>query len=171
MKIQKELLPDFDGKSAFSGALRFFDRENKSWEKEWGGHYESLMPEIDIFAIDAFGTVYGLSNGGEVVIFWSETGDIEPLGVGENEFYEIIVDDPINTINYDLYLAAIQEYRELSYDEHFAFKIETALGGELSTDNISIMNAIDHFKALGKLANKIKDIPEGEVVSNVLLDE
>jgi len=169
--LDKSSLPDFDGNTAFGGALRFYDCEDDAWKSEWGKYYGSLIPDIKVFAIDAFGAVYGLSEKYEVVIFWSETGELEPLGVEMNEFYEMIMNDPIGTINLDLYLEAVDRYRKPSFDEHFAFKIETALGGKLTTDNITILNSIEHFKALGKLANRINEIPEGQGIDNISIEQ
>lgn len=166
----KESLPDFDGRTAFGGALRFYDPDDDSWEQQWGRFYGNLMPNIKVFAIDAFGTVYGISSNDMVTIFWSETGEVEDLGVGISDFYEMIMQDPDNTINLGLYEDAVKKYGKLSFDEHFAFKIETALGGSLTVDNISVMSADEHFQSLGKLANRIKDIPEGEVISNITIE-
>lgn len=161
-------LPEFFGDTAFKGALRFFDINDKSWKKTWGQLYGSLIPSINIFASDAFGTVYGISNN-EVVIFWTETGELEPLGMNENDFYDLIVEDPDNTINLGLYCQATELFGVLSKDDHFAFKIETALGGDLSLNNITVMNGVDHYKSLGKLANQINSLPEGERIDSILL--
>lgn len=163
-------LPEFTGDTAFKGALRFFDINDDSWKLSWGVCYGSLIPDIKIFASDAFGTVYGLLDDGEVAIFWTETGELEQLGIYENDFYDLIVEDPENTINYSLYCEAENSYGAITKENHFAFKIETALGGELSLSNITIMNQVDHFRSLGKLATQIDIIPEGESINSVMLE-
>ena len=169
--IEKNKLPDFDGTTAFNGGLRFFDSSNDEWKQIWGKDFGSLMPEIKIFAADAFGTIYGLDSNNEVVIFWPETAELESLEVGVGEFYEMIAADPVNTINLDLFNSCVEEYGRPLINENFAFKIETALGGELSVGNISIMNAADHYKLLGKIAAQIKDIPEGTIIDNLLIEK
>lgn len=167
---ENSVLPDFDGRTAFGGALRFYDIDDESWKQQWGKYYDALMPDIRIFAIDAFGTVYGLLPNSTVAIFWSETGEVEQLDVGLSEFYEMIIQDPDNTINFSLYMDAVKKFGKPAFNEHFAFKIETALGGSLSVDNISVMDATDHFMALGKLANRIKDIPEGQRIGDIAIE-
>lgn len=168
--ITKENLPEYNGRSAFDGALRFFEPEDDSWKSTWGHYYGSLMPDIKIFASDAFGTVFGIVNTDRVAIFWSETGELELLGLGLEEFYEMIIQDPIGTINIDLYRSAIEIHGKPSLEEHFAFKVETALGGKLTTDNIIIMDAKEHFKSMAKIAHQIKDMPVGRKIDNIKLE-
>lgn len=169
--IDKTQLPKYDGFSAYDGALRFFDPEDTSWKYQWGKYYGELMPNIKIFAADAFGTVYGLLDNGSTAIFWTETGEIEGLGVDLDEFFELVYQDPDGTINLSLYQAAVEKFGNISVDKHFAFKVETALGGQLSIDNIVLMDSNDHFKALSKIAKQIKNIPEGQVINNILIED
>ena len=167
----KQDLPGYNGSTAFDGALRFFESEDDSWKSIWGHCYGSLMPDIRIFASDAFGTVFGLVEKNKVAIFWCETGELEFLGIELEDFYEMIVQDPTGTINFDLYQAAIELYGKPAFEEHFAFKVETALGGELTTDNIVVMDAIEHFRAMAKIANQIKNIPTGQRIEKIKLEE
>ena len=164
-------LPGFDGESAFSGAIRFCDNGKKDWEQEWGDFYGSLKPSFRLFATDVFGTAYGLLSNNEVAIFWPETAELESLGIGISEFYEMILADPISTINLDLYMSAVKKYRKPTLDEHFAFKIETALGGELTVENVVIMNSTEHFRSLAKLAIRIKDMPVGAKITSIQLEQ
>lgn len=135
MKI-KETLPEFNGRSAYSGALRFFDPDDLSWQEDWGKSYGPLLPQIRIFASDAFGVMYGFDRTGQVVIFWAENGEIEELGIDEETFYSLIKEDPEETINWGLYKEAVRKLGNVPLNEDLAFKIELALGGKLDVNNL-----------------------------------
>lgn len=166
--MNKNNLPGFNGSSAYSGGIRFHDVGDMSWRELWGRYYEHLEPNIHIFATDAFGTVYGIGSYDTVVIFWPETGDVEELGITEGEFYGLIAADPDNTINLKLYNDSIVIHGVPALDEHFAFKIETALGGHLTVDNITIMPIKDHYRFMAKLALQIHDMPVGTKITNIV---
>lgn len=158
-----EELPGFDGYTAFGGALRFHDVGDSSWIDLWGSGYGTLIPDLRFFASDTFGTMYGLNAAGHVAIFWSETGEVEEIGVGQEEFFAMIVEDPNSTINLDLYREAVEKIGAITSGQHFAFKVETALGGQLAVENLMIMSADDHMRALGVIAQQIHDMPPGSV--------
>lgn len=160
----KELLPDYNRISAYKGALRFHEPEDLSWRQSWGEHYGHLRPEIKIFSSDAFGTVYGLLGNESVCIFWPETGELENINSSIEEFFQFILDDPVNTIHYDLYVQAVKKYGPPSINQHFAFIIETVLGGALATENLVVMDAVNHYKALAKIALQIHNLPIGQKV-------
>ncbi|EKO3419390.1 T6SS immunity protein Tdi1 domain-containing protein [Vibrio fluvialis] len=166
--VDKTKLPDFDGKSAYKGALRFHEQSLSNWEVEWGNMYGSLKPEFTLFATDVFGTAYGLLPDETVAIFWTETGELEPLRIEQEEFFSFILDDPESTINYGLYLSAVERLGQPKSSENFAFNLELALGGQLSVDNLSIMDSKKHFRVLAKIAHQINDIPLGHQVKSIV---
>lgn len=169
--VHKSELPDYDGTSAYGGALRFHDPADKSWVLRWGHSYCQLMPAIDVFASDAFGTVFGLTEEKEVAVFWPETGELERLGIGPDDFYEMIARDPEGTISLSTYLGAVGLHGKPSPVEHFALRIETAVGGKFSPDNMVIMDADSHLRALGKIALQVSGMPIGTRVTTVRVDE
>lgn len=156
----RQELPGFDGGTAFGGALRFFEADD-AWMTRWGRSYGDLAPNLRLIASDAFGTMYGLDESGKVSIFWSETGETEPLGVDEAAFLSMIVEDPNGTINLDLYQSAVREFGPIGPQQHFAFRVETALGGQVALDNLMVMDADEHMRGLGALAQQIHDVPTG----------
>ncbi|MBK9219682.1 MAG: DUF1851 domain-containing protein [Uliginosibacterium sp.] len=138
-------------------------------EERLGECYGDLMPEIRFFASDAFGTFYGVNVTGEVSIFWSETGELEDLGVDQNEFFMLIRNDPNGTINYSLYMKAVETYGVPLLNEVFAFKVETSLGGRMCIDNLMKCDRIQYMRLLGELALKIGDMPIGTKIDSVKL--
>jgi len=163
----KETLPEYNGRSAYGGALRFRNPDDLSWQETWGISYGPLLPDIRIFAADAFGVMYGFDRKGQVVIFWSESGEIEELGFDEETFYTLIKEDPEATINWPLYKQAIEKLGELPLNEDFAFKIELALGGNLTVSNIERMDSILHMQALGEIAQQLIGVPYGTAIDKV----
>lgn len=154
-------LPDYDGHSAFGGALRFLDPDDCSWKERWGQSYGYLAPNLRFIAADAFGTMYGLDDAGKVAIFWAETGEVELLGVEPDKFFSMILEDTNGTINLDLYREAVRKIAGIGLQQHFAFKVEIALGGQLVVDNIMAMDADEHMRVLGSLAQQIHAVPVG----------
>jgi hypothetical protein len=162
---------DFDGNTAFGGALRFYDPADESWRTTWGVYYGMLIPNIRIFASDSFGVYYGLDERNKVAIFWSETGELETLGVGIDEFYTMIKEDPERTINISLYNDAEKKLGKIKSNEHFSFKVELSLGGELSVDNLVITDEVSHMRQLGKIAQQILQLPVGTEINKVELEK
>lgn len=161
----KSLLPGFDGKKAFGGALRFFDVNDQEWTVKWRKYYGKLFPKLRFFAGDAFGLLYGIDSNQKVSIFWTETADVEFLDVSEEEFYQLILQDPDGTINLTLYNRAVNELGELKLSQDFCCKVEIALGGQLSVDNLYICDRETHLIGLAKIAMQIHGIPLG---SNII---
>jgi hypothetical protein len=160
-KIEKSALPGFNGLSAFDGALRFLSKADETWLSKTRSFYGDLFPQLSIFAEDAFGVLFGFDANARVNIFHSESADIEFLGIYEDEFYGIISDDPDGTIGLAFYRQCVSALGRPLLEEHFAFKVETALGGALETKNVSILNRIDHYRALGSIARQIHNVPVG----------
>lgn len=151
-----------NGAIAFGGALRFFPAlparglaDVCSWNENpgtWKWAYAHRAPEIFLFAEDAFGLQFGFRPDGSVAIFWAETAEIEDLAVGLKDFVRLIESDPKETISYELFCSAREALGPISLDQHYAFRIETALGGSLSVENLVVASSIEHLRALGKIA-------------------
>ncbi|WP_395684134.1 hypothetical protein [Dokdonella sp.] len=156
------------GAIALDGALRFFPPYSCNalpglavWNEAtgWKKNYLSLTPiDLVIFAEDAFGTQFYIEESGRVGIFWPETAEREPLSLSVPQFFETIADDPEGTINISLYEDAVASMGPLKLSEHFAFRLETALGGRPSLDNLIVMDSSRHMAALGKIAVQLARI-------------
>ena len=166
-----------NGATAFHGALRFFPamathgmRDVCSWNsaETWKSYYGVHSPDsLLLFAEDAFGVQFGFESTGSVSIFWSETGEIEPLEIGLREFLERVLEDPDGTISLDFYLSARDALGAANAAHHYALQVETALGGELAVDNLLLMDSVMHMRSLGKIAQQLRDIPEGTAIRSV----
>ncbi len=144
-----------------SGALRFYaPNENHAWLS----FYDNLINKpLSFFAEDAFGVQFALVDG-IVAIFQPETAELEIVGMTQTEFYQAILDDPEGTISWSLYQAAVHLFGKPSSDQHFAFKVELALGGKPAVENIAILDSAEHFKAMASIAKQIKDVHIGTVM-------
>jgi hypothetical protein len=52
-------------------------------------------------------------------------------------------------------------FAQLAPKDHFAFEVETALGGALRAENVCVMDAGKHMKAVANVAAQIADAPLG----------
>jgi hypothetical protein len=170
------------GGVAFGGALRLFPfraREGLPSFDEWNARdgwrssYGELAPQWDSVGEDAFGTQYLISPGlqPKVALFWAETAEIEELGVGPSEFLEMIAEDPEGTVSLSLYEACVARFGSLPLNAHFALRVEAALGGEMTAENVVPMPAREHMAALAHIARQVKDVPIGTVFTDVKLAE
>jgi hypothetical protein len=135
--------------------LRLLEPSDQAWLSRWETGAQSTFPSLELFAIDAFGAIYGLDEKGDVSIIWTETGGVESLGITEQDFYSMINDDPNATINQALYLEAVQKYGRPGDDQIFALRVETALGGALVIGNIFLKDISEQMLVLGKIAKQI----------------
>lgn len=144
-----------------SGALRFYAPDTRH---DWLGFYVELVKKpLSFFAEDAFGIQFALING-VVAVFQTETAELEPIGMTPSEFYQAILNDPEGTLSWSLYKTAVQLLGKPSSEQHFAFKVELALGGQPVIENIEIINSFDHFKMMASIAKQIKDVPIGTIL-------
>src|SRR2546423_4147545 len=117
-------LPQYDGRTAFGGALRFLSADSSEWAQQWLSAFAELTPQLKFFATDAFSTLFAYDTNQNVVIFLPEAAEIEALGVSEDTFVQAIIDNPNETIHLDLFDQAVKKFGKLMPDETFALKIE-----------------------------------------------
>jgi hypothetical protein len=163
-------LPQFDGETAFGGALRFLPADASPWAQRWLPAFAELRPRLDFFATDAFCTLFGRNSDENVVIFLPETGELDALDVKENQFLALILEDPHATIHLDLFEQAVKKFGRLAPDETFALRIETALGGALEIANVYKTEQTSYLIALGKIARQIQGMDVGDRITSVERD-
>src|SRR5262245_18051113 len=86
MQVREKRLSD---RYRFDGALRLLDVADYGWVSAWEDGAECTLQGLEIFAADAFGTLYGVNIKDTVSIVWTETGDVEDLGIAERDFYAL----------------------------------------------------------------------------------
>ena len=134
-----------------SGALRFYAQGTRH---DWISFYGNLVKKpLSFFAEDAFGIQFALLNGA-VAVFQPETAELESLGMTTSEFYQVMVNDPEGTLSWSLYQSAVDLFGKPASDQHFAFKVELALGGQPVIENIEIINSAEHFKMMASIAKQ-----------------
>lgn len=167
--MDKSIFPGYDGQTAYAGLLRFHNK-NEKWRQKWGHFYNDLVPSFQLIATTAFGTAFGLQESGLVAIFWPETGELEPIHAAENDFYQMIYEDPYSTIDFELYVAAVDFFGKPALHEHFGFIIPLALGGNSTPENLQVKSVVDNYRAMALLAQQISDIPIGATIDSVRLE-
>ena len=87
-------LPQYDGRTAFGGALRFLPADSSEWAQQWLSAFDELKPQLRFFATDAFSTLFAYDANQNVVFFLPETAEMETLGIPEDTFVKSIIGDP-----------------------------------------------------------------------------
>lgn len=171
----RDALLSINGGIAYGGAIRVFPAYRVpqlptigDWNDPplWKNSYGSLIrSDLTVFCEDAFGVQFAIGTDGLVTRIWNETAEAECLGMRFQEFFNVIHNDPVGTISLDLYQSAEQSLGPLPLSEHFAFKIETALGGKAAVENVMRMGSVMHMRACGGIARQIKSMPIGTKVT------
>lgn len=160
MKSNEKCLVNMD-EVIKSGALRIYaPNERHAWLSFYG---DMIEKPLEFFAEDAFGVQFALIDG-NVGVFQPETAELGLLKMTQTEFYQMILDDTEGTLSWSLYQEAVRLLGKPSSNQHFAFKVELALGGQPVVENMVILNSAEHFKMMVGIARQIKDIPVGTVM-------
>jgi hypothetical protein len=61
--------------------------------------------------------------------------------------------------------------RSLAQGQLYSYRVPPALGGEYSADNLEPTDISVHFSVLGQINQRVRDLPEGTVISGVKLSD
>lgn len=133
----------------------------------WQNRYPGLGPDVIPFAEDAVGDQF-LLNGEDILVLASETGEVESLGLGLDEFLRRAEADPLGFLG----LEPLAQFREeggglmpgqlLSVYPPFCTR-ESEKGVTLRA-----IPAAERHRFLADLAAQTRDLPDGSAVRIVV---
>lgn len=149
-----------------------------SWNSHglWRNGYGGLAEGCLFFAEDVFGNQFCI-RGGHVGSFDAETGQVEALAGGLEEWAGLILDD------YDLHTGRPvahhwqKQHGPLPMGKRLGLKRPLALGGDYGMENLYSVDAIEGMRFKADVARQIKCLPDGTRVqfriteSRMTLDE
>lgn len=127
-------------------------------------HRKRLLPdEFTIWMMNRFGDLFLVFNDDSVHLLDVSNGNIEKLADSRDEFCNKINEG--NNANIWLMISLVDELVEkgkiLSKGQCYSYIQLPILGGEYSTENVTVKEIGFHYAALDGIHEAIKDIPDG----------
>ena len=168
-----ELLKFRNGFFAFESALNLYPLGEslteiciQSWNESalWRQSYGNLIDaKVLFFGQDAFGNQFGI-NCKEVILFFSETAEVEVLANSLFDWLGLLMDDWRGFTGYNLAHEWQKKNRSIKSGERLIPKFPFVLGGEYNVDNLYCGSILEAQKFRAGLARQIVSIPDGTSV-------
>jgi hypothetical protein len=169
-----DLLRYKNGFFAFESALHVYPLGSRSggldlvdWNdpQEWRYEYGDLigMPVL-FFAQDAFGNQFGISNQ-NIVLFYSEFAEIEPVAKDLDEWSEVLMGDWRGLSGYELAHEWQVQNRPLTEGERLIPKVPFVVGGKYELSNLYAGRVAEAMRFRGSLAQQLATIPDGTPIN------
>ncbi len=129
----------------------------------WRQRYDRLDEGVFFFGEDAFGVQYGLKDG-KVLQLDPETGDLQVVGRGLEEWCLLILSDPDVQTGAPALREWEQRNRRLAVGERLLPKVPFVLGGKFSWENLVAAADADVMRIGASVADAIRNTPDGEQV-------
>lgn len=163
------------GTSLCDGIWRFF---SDSWPQggitgwnvgsSWKSHWQSFLPSgLFSFGEDVFGNQLVLVGGCDNVLLWNhENGECHDLFVGPCELLRTVVESGMDWIDFycDGSLAVARQHGAVPLDMHLHWTTPLILGGQVSRDNISLVQREPHLVGHAKLWSQVSGLAPGTTV-------
>ena len=134
----------------------------KEWNDPalWIDRYSVNLKGFLFFAEDLFGCQFALHNDG-VVLFEPEQGQHKSLCPSLEQWCELILQDYDFHTGFSLAHTWQKENDPLPAGNRLLPKVPFVLGGEYKGDNLYSSKDVQGMRFSAKLANQIRDIPDG----------
>jgi len=165
------LVSESNGFLLLGGIFRIFGlgetalgRDALTWnEGEWRDGFD-VPPTYLFLGENIFGDQYAFDTGaGRLLLMACEGGKFEPT---PHKTITELVEDIINNKNiqgldFDLLRAARDNGLQPGPSEHLGFAVPLICGGEVSADNLEVVDAGTHMEILAQLIVQLRKLPPG----------
>ncbi|HEY0141994.1 MAG TPA: SMI1/KNR4 family protein [Thermoanaerobaculia bacterium] len=158
-----------NGFFAFESALHVFpvasfcsEQTFQSWNTldTWKYAYGGLVDDIIFFAEDIFGDQFGISDDA-VVLFRSETGEVEPLAASLEEWASQVLVDFENLTGYWVAHEWQLAHGPIARGMRLTGKQPFVLGGGYDLANLYATDSVTLMRLRGDIYRQIRDLPDG----------
>lgn len=163
-------------KETCDGMWRFYSGE---WPKDgllawnqsssWKDHWNAFLPKkMFCFGEDVFGNQLVMLPSHETVLLWNhENGELFDLYADLVTLISTVLESGIDWIDFygDGSLDVARNYGAIPRESHLHWTNPLVLGGEVSGDNISLLERQSHLVGHAKLWAQICGLPPGTIVS------
>lgn len=136
----------------------------------WKEGYDDELNDFTAFACDIFGGQF-LLRGSSVFYFDPETSANEFMSNGIEDWARAVLEDSEYVTGYPLAKEWQERNGPLSQGCRLVPKTPFVLGGDFSVENLREMKMSESMKVRSRLANKIKNIPDGEKILLISSEE
>jgi hypothetical protein len=127
-----------------------------TWKYAYGGVLDNIM----FFAEDIFGDQFGISDDA-VVLFRSETGEIEPLAASLEEWASQVLVDFENLTGYRVAHEWQLAHGPIGRGMRLTGKQPFVLGGGHDLANLYEADSVTLMRLRGDIYRQIRDLPDG----------
>lgn len=158
-----------NGFFAFESALHIFpvasfcsDMTFQSWNTldTWKNAYGGLVDDIMFFAEDIFGDQFGIFNDA-IVLFRSETGEIESVAASLDEWASRVLVDFENLTGYLVAHEWQLAHGPIARRMRLTGKRPFVLGGGYDLANLYAADRVTLMRLRGDIYRQIRDLPDG----------
>jgi len=158
-----------NGFFAFESALHVFpiarscgEMTFQSWNSlaTWKHAYDGLVDNVMFFAEDIFGDQFGIANDA-VVLFRSETGEIEPVAASLEEWACEVLVDFENLTGYGVAHEWQLARGPIARGMRLTGKTPFVLGGSYELANLYVVDSVSLMRLRGDIYGQIRHLPDG----------
>ncbi len=130
-----------------------------------------LLPrEFTVWIVNRFGDLFIVLDDGSIHLLDVGVGSLEKLAGDREDFARLIDDD--DKANDWLMMPLVDQLvalgRTLGPGECYSYVQLPLLGGDYTPENTRIVPIADHYKALGPIHERLKDLPDGTAVELIV---
>lgn len=167
-----DLLRAKNGFYAFKSALHVFPiginegvMDIDQWNAPglWRDEYHGAADNLLFFAEDAFGYQFCIGESG-IFLFDPEDASIERIADNMEEWALRILEDYNQLAGYPLAHEWQEEHGGLPENHRLMFITPLILGGEVTVENLGVVDSVELMRGRAHIYNQIKDLPDGSVI-------
>ena len=123
-----------------------------------------LLPrELTVWMVNRFGDLFVVQDDGAVYLLDSGAGTLERIADSRDHFCRLLDegDNAKNWLMIPLVDRLVAAGRPLSKGQCYSYALLPVLGGGYTPENTKAVDLATHFKVLGPIHEKLKDVPDG----------
>ncbi len=167
-----------NGFYAFEGALHVYSDWGApsepglvEWNADslWKSEYQGMAKGLLCFAEDVVGMQFCLKDGG-VSRFDPETGEVEVMAPDPEHWAEMILGDHELWTGFRLAHEWQEDHKPLPVGSRLVPITPFVLGGEFTSKNLHVLEAVKGMRYRASIAVQIRDLPDGASVNLRVID-
>ncbi|GGD01382.1 T6SS immunity protein Tdi1 domain-containing protein [Aquisalinus flavus] len=131
-------------------------------------NWEGLTPEaFTIYLVNRFGDAFLVDLDGAVHMLDIGACNCKKVARSKGQFVALLNEHFGNWLMVNATDACVQHGMTLGQGECYGYKVPPFLGGKIDLGNIYVTKLADYHQKMGRIYQKIKDLPDGTTVQMV----
>lgn len=144
----------------------------EQWNEDslWKANFGNLSDKYYFFAEDIFGNQFCYDKLGQIGFFDAETGNVNRMASGIEEWATLILGDTNFWTGYSLAREWQDNNGHLNPDQRLLPKIPFVLGGEFNIANLYCLESVKGMRFRGEIALQLRNLKPGAKVCFKIID-